>query len=109
MASYKVIHPTGSRVLVLKDAPETESEGGIEIPDSATTAKFTGVIVANANGTSQKYTDQYAGTNVSDMYDVGTRVMFAPYVGIEINDKIGGKEGPYMLLEHKDILATVEQ
>ncbi|KKN57180.1 hypothetical protein LCGC14_0565080 [marine sediment metagenome] len=94
MASYKKITPTGARVLVRKDASEAYSEdGSIAIPEKGRTEKFTGVVVSASPG--------------SD-YSRGDRVLFAPYVGVEIDDKIAGEEGPYMLLNDSDVLATVE-
>lgn len=96
MINYKKVIPTGDRILVRKDDPEEFSEdGNIAIPERGRTEKFTGVVVAS-------------GPDADPFHNVGSRVLFASYIGIEIEAKIKGKEGPYVLLRDADILALVE-
>ncbi|MGM0587317.1 MAG: co-chaperone GroES [Bacteroidota bacterium] len=79
--------PLNDHVLVKTEAAEKKTESGIIIPDTASSSREIGEVVAVAPG---------GGETVA----VGDRVMFRKSSAIEIED--GGKD--YLLVPYKDLL-----
>lgn len=84
------LKPLADRYLVLPDAEETITHGGIIIPDTAKEKSTMGVIVA-------------VGTDLDDELPIGTKVLYSKYAGLEYEED--GKK--YMLLREIDCIAQV--
>ena len=87
------IKPLADRVLILPDAAEEKSAGGIILPDSAKEKPLRGKVVATGNGTKDE-----------DMVvKAGDAVLYGKYAGTEIEFE-GTK---YLIMRHSDILAII--
>lgn len=94
MAKKKInIEPLGARVLVLPIEGESQSPGGVLLPETAKEKPQQGTI--EAIGDSEEMT-----TNLK----VGDRVLFPKYTGTEI--KFEGKT--YLLMDESDVLARIK-
>ncbi len=92
------LKPLGDRVFIKVSASESQTAGGIFLPDAAKEKPQVGEITAIGPG---KVDDK--GTRLSMDVSVGDKVLYSKYAGTEI--KIGDEE--YILLSEKDLLATV--
>ncbi|PZO46187.1 MAG: co-chaperone GroES [Phormidesmis priestleyi] len=92
------LKPLGDRVFIKVSASESQTAGGIFLPDAAKEKPQVGEITAVGPG---KVDDK--GTRLSMDVSVGDKVLYSKYAGTEI--KIGDEE--YILLSEKDLLATV--
>jgi len=88
----------GDRVLVRRDEAETESEGGIVLPDAAKNKPNRGEVVAVGEG---KILD--SGVRVSISVNVGDSVVFGAYGGTEV--ELNGDT--YIILSESDILLVL--
>jgi chaperonin GroES len=87
-------------VLVQRLEAETQTAGGIVLPDSAKEKPQRGKIVSVGDG---KLLDD--GTRRKVQVKKGNTVLFTSYAGTEI--KIEGKE--YLIMDESDIMAIIEK
>ena len=90
------INPTGDRVVV-RTISETQTKGGIFIPENAAEKSSIGTIVAVGQG---KMLDN--GTRQAVNLNVGDKVLFGKYAGTEIT--VSGEE--LMVMREDDIIAV---
>ncbi len=88
------VKPLADRVLVLPDAAEEKTIGGIIIPDTAKEKPVRGEIVAAGNGTKDD----------PMTVKVGDKVLYGKYAGTEL--EVEGKK--YLIMRQSDIFAVVE-
>jgi|TARA_Y100000310_G_C20142821_1_gene561042 chaperonin GroES len=84
-----MICPNGSRLLILRDAVETVSSGGIVLPDSVKEQRLNkGVVVR-------------VGTDPDLKMKEGCVVIFNEYAGTEVTDE----NVTYLIIEESDVIA----
>ncbi len=88
------VKPLADRVLVLPDAAEEKTIGGIIIPDTAKEKPVRGEVVAAGNGTKDD----------PMTVKVGDKVLYGKYAGTEL--EVEGKK--YLIMRQSDIFAVVE-
>ncbi len=88
------VKPLADRVLVLPDAAEEKTIGGIIIPDTAKEKPVRGEIVAVGNGTKDD----------PMTVKVGDKVLYGKYAGTEL--EVEGEK--YLIMRQSDIFAVVE-
>ena len=93
------IRPLQDRIVVKRVESETQTKGGIIIPDSAKEKPIEGRVVAVGNGKALK-----DGSVRPLEVKVGDKVLFGKYSGTEV--KIDGVE--HVLIREDDILAVTE-
>lgn len=94
------IKPAFDRIFVKKDDPISVSSGGIALPDAAQEKATKGTVIAVGPG---KYAEK-TGVFIPTTLTVGTRVVFHPYAGSEMN--VGGDV--YYNMPENDIWAIIE-
>lgn len=87
------IKPLADRVVIEPKAAETQTAGGLFIPDTAKEKPLTGTVVAVGGGTSE----------VKMEVKVGDTVLYGKYAGTEITHE--GKD--YLIMKQNDILAVI--
>ncbi|MFR9605069.1 MAG: co-chaperone GroES [Rikenellaceae bacterium] len=87
------VKPLSDRVLVLPNAAEEKTAGGLFIPDTAKEKPLSGKIVAAGPGTSE----------ITMEVAVGDTVLYGKYAGQELN--IDGVD--YLIMKQSDILAII--
>ncbi|MBQ6732412.1 MAG: co-chaperone GroES [Paludibacteraceae bacterium] len=87
------IKPLADRVLILPDAAEEKSAGGIILPDSAKEKPLRGKVIAIGNGTKDE----------EMVVKEGDSVLYGKYAGTEIEFE-GTK---YLIMRQSDILAII--
>ncbi len=87
------IEPLGARVLILPLEGETQTPGGILLPETAKEKPQQGIIEAVGS-------DDEMNTDLK----VGDRVLFPKYTGTEI--KFEGQT--YLLMNEEDVLARIK-
>jgi chaperonin GroES len=92
------IRPLNDRILVKRLEEETQTAGGIIIPDSAQEKPAEGEIVAVGPG---KMTD--AGQRTAMDVKEGDRVLFSKYGGTDV--KFDGQD--YLIMREDDILGVI--
>jgi chaperonin GroES len=92
------IKPLHDRVLVKRVPFETESKGGIIIPDNAKEKPFEGTVVAVGGG---KILED--GSVREPAVKPGDRILFGKYAGTEL--KVDGEEMSF--IREDDILAVI--
>ena len=85
------IKPLSDRVLVLPNAAEEKTAGGLFIPDTAKEKPLMGKVIAVGPGTSE----------VKIEVKEGDQVLYGKYAGTEIN--VDGVD--YLIMKQSDILA----
>lgn len=93
------LRPLHDRILVERVEEESQTKGGIIIPDTAKEKPAEGIIKAVGNG---KIGDDGKKTPL-DLKE-GDKVLFGKYAGTEI--KIDGKE--YIVMREDDVLGVIE-
>lgn len=93
------IRPLNDRILVKRLEEETQTAGGIIIPDSAKEKPAEGEIVAVGPG---KMND--AGQRAAMDVKAGDRVLFSKYGGTDV--KFDGQD--YLIMREDDILGVLE-
>ena len=88
------IKPLADRVLILPQAAEEKTIGGIIIPDTAKEKPLAGKVVAVGPGTSE----------VTMEVKEGDTVLYGKYAGTELH--IDGQD--YLIMKQSDIMAVVE-
>ena len=86
------IKPLGSRVLLLKEAPETKTASGLYIPESVNKDTTVGIVVE-------------VGSDVSNKDLCGEKVMYDKYAGVAVQKD--GKD--LLILQESDIIAIVQE
>lgn len=94
------IRPLHDRLVVKRVAEETQTSGGLYIPDSAKEKPARGVVIAVGEG---KRDDN--GNRIKPDVSKGDEVLFGKYAGTEI--KLDGAE--HIVLREEDIVAVVEK
>lgn len=90
------------RVLILPDASEKITKGGIYIPDSATQfeLKKTGIVIAHGEG----FVDESTAELFPIKVWIGCRVSFSAHLGEEFSGTdIGLDDSLYLLVNERDI------
>jgi len=95
-----LIKPTFDRIFVKKDDPISMSNGGIALAPAAQEKATKGTVIAVGPG---KYAEK-TGVFIPTTLTVGTRVLFHPYAGSEMN--AGGDV--YYNMPEGDIWAIIE-
>lgn len=94
------IRPLGDRLVVEPQELETQTAGGIFIPDTADKDKpMQGTVLAIGQG---RYID---GKITPLQVKVGEKVLFGKYAGTNV--KFDGKE--YLVMREEDVMAIVEE
>jgi len=93
------IKPLNDRVLVVREAEEQKSAGGIIIPDTAKEKPQRGKVVAVGPGKMDE-----GGQRIPLEVKKGDRVLFGKYAGTEI--KLDGVE--HVFMKEDDILTIIE-
>jgi chaperonin GroES len=93
------IRPLQDRILVKRVDEETETSGGIIIPDTAKEKPMEGKVVATGNG---KAGDD--GNLIPLEVKKGDRVLFSKYAGTEVN--IENEE--HLIIREEDVLGILE-
>ncbi len=94
------VRPLGDKILVKRADPETKTDAGIYLPESAKDKPKEGKILAVGNGRLNKDTGEYIPFSVKK----GDRVIFTSYAGTEI--KIGDED--ILILTEDDILGIID-
>ena len=95
-----LVKPVFDRVFVKKDDQISSTAGGLILPDVAQEKATKGTVIAIGPG---KYAEK-TGVFIPTVLTVGTRVLFHPYAGSELN--VGGDV--YYNMPEGDIWATIE-
>lgn len=93
------VRPLGDKILVKRAEPETKTDAGIFLPESAKDKPKEGKIVALGSGRLNKDTGEYIPFTVKK----GDRVIFTSYAGTEI--KLGDDD--VLILTEDDILGII--
>ena len=93
------IKPLSDRVLVQRLEAETQTAGGIVLPDTAKEKPQKGKIISAGPGKTLE-----DGTVKKMQVKKGDLVLFTSYAGTEV--KIGGKE--HLIMSESDILAVIK-
>ncbi len=93
------IRPLHDRLLVKRLDSETETKGGLIIPDSAKEKPVQGEVIAVGAGKRDK-----DGKTISMDVKKGDRVLFSKYSGTDV--KLDGDE--HLIMREDDILAVIE-
>ena len=94
------VRPLGDKILVKRAEPDTKTDAGIFLPESAKDKPKEGKIVALGDGRLNKDTGKYIPFSVKK----GDRVIFTSYAGTEI--KIGDED--VLILTEDDILGIID-
>ncbi len=93
------VRPLGDKILIKRADPETKTDAGIYLPESAKDKPKEGKVLAVGNGRLNKDTGEYIPFTVKK----GDRVIFTSYAGTEI--KIGDEE--ILIVTEDDILGVI--
>ena len=91
------IRPLRNRIVVKPIEGETQTAGGIYLPDTAQEKPQSAEVVAVGTG---EYVEA-TGETVAPPLEVGDKVFYGKYAGTDV--KVGGEE--FKILEVKDVLA----
>ena len=94
------VRPLGDKILIKRADPETKTDAGIFLPESAKDKPKEGKVLAVGNGRLNKDTGEYIPFTVKK----GDRVIFTSYAGTEI--KIGDED--ILIVTEDDILGVIE-
>ncbi len=94
------VRPLGDKILVKRAEPETKTDAGIFLPESAKDKPKEGKVIALGNGRLNKDTGEYIPFTVKK----GDRVIFTSYAGTEI--KIGDED--ILIVTEDDILGVID-
>jgi chaperonin GroES len=97
MAKKTNLIPLGDRIVLVRDAAEETTAGGIVLPDSAKDKPQRGTVLAVGDGHVKS-----DGTKLPLSLKAGDKVLFSSYAGEEISDG----DNDYLLLRESDVLAT---
>jgi chaperonin GroES len=94
------VRPLGDKILVKRAEPETKTDAGIFLPESAKDKPKEGKVIALGDGRLNKDTGEYIPFTVKK----GDRVIFTSYAGTEI--KIGDED--ILIVTEDDILGVID-
>ena len=94
------VRPLGDKILIKRADPETKTDAGIFLPESAKDKPKEGKVLAVGNGRLNKDTGEYIPFTVKK----GDRVIFTSYAGTEI--KIDDEE--ILIVTEDDILGVID-
>lgn len=94
------VRPLGDKILVKRAEPETKTDAGIYLPESAKDKPKEGKVIALGSGRLNKDTGEYLPFTVKK----GDRVIFTSYAGTEI--KIGDED--ILIVTEDDILGVID-
>ena len=94
------VRPLGDKILVKRAEPESKTDAGIFLPESAKDKPKEGKIVALGSGRLNKDTGEYIPFSVKK----GDRVIFTSYAGTEL--KLGDED--VLILTEDDILGIID-
>ena len=94
------VRPLGDKILIKRADPETKTDAGIFLPESAKDKPKEGKVLAVGNGRLNKDTGEYIPFSVKK----GDRVIFTSYAGTEI--KIGDED--ILIVTEDDILGVID-
>ncbi len=94
------VRPLGDKILIKRADPETKTDAGIYLPESAKDKPKEGKVLAVGNGRLNKDTGEYIPFTVKK----GDRVIFTSYAGTEI--KIGDED--ILIVTEDDILGIID-
>ncbi len=94
------VRPLGDKILIKRADPETKTDAGIYLPESAKDKPKEGKVLAVGNGRLNKDTGEYIPFTVKK----GDRVIFTSYAGTEI--KIGDED--ILIVTEDDILGVID-
>ena len=94
------VKPLGDKLIVKRADPQTQTESGIYLPESAKDKPREGEIIATGKGILNRESGEYMPFSVKN----GDRVIFSSYSGTEI--KIDNTE--YLIMTEDDILGIIE-
>ena len=86
-----MLKPLGKNVVVVKDRGATETETGIQLPDSAIQTKDTATVVS-------------VGPDVTEQVSAGDQVIVAKFAGVEF--EVDGNQ--MSLVNQRDLLAVLD-
>ena len=93
------VRPLGDKILIKRADPETKTDAGIFLPESAKDKPKEGKVLALGNGRLNKDTGEYIPFTVKK----GDRVIFTSYAGTEL--KLGDED--ILILTEDDILGVI--
>ncbi|MDD9304883.1 MAG: co-chaperone GroES [Desulfobacter sp.] len=93
------LRPLSDRILVQRGQEDTETKGGIIIPDTAKEKPVEGTVVAVGKGRLGE-----KGKRIAMDVKADDRILFSKYGGIDV--KIGGTD--YLILRQDDVLGIIE-
>ncbi len=94
------VRPLGDKILIKRAEPETKTDAGIFLPESAKDKPKEGKVIALGSGRLNKDTGEYIPFTVKK----GDRVIFTSYAGTEI--KIGDED--ILIVTEDDILGIID-
>ena len=94
------VRPLGDKILIKRADPETKTDAGIFLPESAKDKPKEGKVLAVGNGRLNKDPGEYIPFTVKK----GDRVIFTSYAGTEI--KIGDED--ILIVTEDDILGVID-
>lgn len=97
--TVETLRPLGDLVLIELDEPETETKGGILLPEIAVERPRFGTVIASGEGNYDGH-----GNRVPNGVEVGEKVYCAKYSGYDV---VMG-ERKLILIKIIDVLAVVE-
>lgn len=98
------IHPLDNRVLIRRDAPETQSPGGIVLPQQAQKNQQYGIVLVTGPG--KLLPD---GSRAAMSVKPGDRVVFGRYSEQDIQLDCGQLNDILILAREEDIYAVIGQ
>jgi chaperonin GroES len=93
------LRPLNDRILVLRGQEDTETKGGIIIPDTAKEKPVEGKVVAVGNGRMGE-----KGKRISMDVKADDRILFSKYGGADV--QIDGTD--YLILRQDDVFGIIE-
>ena len=97
--------PYGRRILCVPVEPETQTEGGIIIPESARVQSTEHVIVAIGEGEYDDVHDKHIP--VRDL-EIGMHILLGEYMGTECAFSLNGEQVTGSVVTPSEILAVVK-
>lgn len=94
-----ILKPILDQILIERDKPAQESEGGLALPAEALEKKMTGTVIAVGEGRE----DSCKSFSIPFAVKVGDRVMFKKFAGTEL--EVGGVE--YVMIFEADIFGVL--
>ncbi len=91
------IHPLADHVVVRPKEETQQLRGGLHIPDTAMDKPQQGEVVAAGPGRIEE------GKRVPMELEVGQRILFEKYAGIEVTLE----NGQYLIIKESDVLAVI--